>query len=109
MPTLLGLPSCDTCRRAKKALEAKGLDVSFRDVREDPLSEAELAKYLQLFGDALLNTRSTTWRGLSEDDRKASPSTLLQAYPALMKRPVIDGPEGVTLGWSKDVQARYLG
>lgn len=109
MPILLGLPSCDTCRKAKKALEEKGLDVTFRDVREDPLSAAELAKYLQSFGDALLNTRSTTWRGLSEDDRKAPPLDLLQAHPALMKRPVIDGPDGVTLGWSKDVQARYLG
>ena len=109
MPTLLGLTSCDTCKMARMALEAAGAQVTFRDIRSDPLSREELANYMDLLGDALVNTRSTTWRGLSEEERQSPALDLLQAHPTLMKRPLIEGAEGVTLGWSKDVQARYLG
>jgi len=34
---------------------------------------------------------------------------LLAAHPALMKRPVVDGPGGLTLGWGADAQAAHLG
>lgn len=109
MPTLLGLKSCDTCRKAQKALEAVGFEVTFRDVRTDPLTDAELSKYLELFGDTLVNTRSTTWRGLGENERSAPTFDLLKEHPALMKRPVIESPKGATLGWSNDAQVHHLG
>ncbi len=38
---LYGIPTCDTCKKALKALEGAGHAVSFRDIRKDPLSEAE--------------------------------------------------------------------
>ena len=69
----------------------------------------ELAEFLGTFGDALVNTRSTTWRGLTEEDRKGAPVDLLVAHPALMKRPVIRTDDGTLyLGWGKDVQATLV-
>ena len=109
MITLFGLKTCDTCRKALKSLEAAGQPVTFRDVRAEPLDAETRARFLEAFGDALINTRSTTWRGLSEAERTAAPSALLAAHPTLMKRPVIDGPGGLTLGWTKDAQAAHLG
>lgn len=109
MPTLYGLKACDTCRNAQKAVEAAGYDITFHDVRETPLSEAKLAKYLEMFGDALVNKRSTTWRTLSESDREKPALELLGTHPTLMKRPIIEGETGATLGWAKDVQSNYLG
>ncbi len=94
MTVLYGIGTCDTCRKARKALENSGLDVTFRDVRAEPLSRAEIDRFLAEFGDALLNTRSTTWRGLSEAERLREPSALLADHPTLMKRPVIEG------GWA---------
>ena len=41
---IYGLSTCAICQKARKALEAEGMDVSFRDVRAEPLSEAELAE-----------------------------------------------------------------
>ena len=105
-PELLGIPSCDTCRRALKALSGQG--AVLRDVRSDPLSEEERAVLLDLFGDALINRRSTTWRGLSDAERAQNPSRLLALHPTLMKRPVIRDGEEWYLGWSDDVQARLL-
>ena len=109
MPTLFGLKNCDTCRKAAKALEAAGYKVVFHDVRDTPLAETELASYLELFGDRLVNTRSTTWRSLDANDRDDPPLALLKTHPTLMKRPIIEDEGKKTLGWSRDVQAEYLG
>jgi arsenate reductase (glutaredoxin) len=107
--TLYGLGACDTCRKAAKQLAAAGRNVTRVDVRADPLSPDQIARFLGDFGDALINRKSTTWRGLSEDQRGQTPADLLAAHPALMKRPVIDGPGGLTLGWGADAQAAHLG
>ncbi|SMX22657.1 arsenate reductase family protein [Boseongicola aestuarii] len=109
MAVLYGIASCDTCRKARKSLENSGLGVEFRDVRAAPLSGDEIARFLAEFGGSLLNTRSTTWRGLSESERGGAPETLIAAHPTLMKRPVIEGPGGLTLGWDKAAQAAHLG
>lgn len=105
---LYGLKNCDTCRKALKAIQASGQDIILIDARADGISFDDLSRFHAAFGAALLNTRSTTWRGLSDTERETPPLELLAAHPALMKRPVIDGPKGLTLGWTKDVQAQYL-
>ncbi|MBS4009407.1 MAG: hypothetical protein KGZ72_01500, partial [Roseovarius sp.] len=50
---IYGLQTCALCQKARKALEAEGLDVSFRDIRAEPLSEAELSTLIVEFGDRL--------------------------------------------------------
>ena len=73
-----------------------------------PLLKQELDSLEQAlaeFGEALLNTRSTTWRGLAEQERAAPPLDLIKAHPALMKRPLIVSGDKMYLGWTKDVQA----
>lgn len=109
MLTLYGLKTCDTCRKAIKALEASGQAVTFRDVRAEPLKPQMIREWLHLFGDDLVNTRSTTWRSLAEQERKLPKAQLLAKYPALMKRPVIEHGGILTLGWSAPVQKQYLG
>ncbi|MEM8553623.1 MAG: ArsC/Spx/MgsR family protein [Pseudomonadota bacterium] len=105
MTKLYGLKNCDTCRKARKALEAAGHVVNFVDVRDNPPPDEVLSHWLDQFGPALLNTRSTTWRGLTDDERQAEPLDLLQQHPTLMKRPVIEHDGAVHLGWGKPVQA----
>lgn len=106
---LYGLKTCDTCRRALSALRTAGREAQLHDIREQPLSTDERARFHAAFGDALLNRRSTTWRGLDESTRAGDPLTLLADYPTLMKRPVIDDGDTVHLGWGKDVQTALLG
>jgi len=98
---ILGLKNCDTCRKALKALPGATL----RDVRQSPLSPAEIAALVAAFPDTILNKASTTWRGLSADERTQDRVTLLAAHPALMKRPVIRAGDQIYLGWKPDVRA----
>ena len=98
---LYGLKNCDTCRKAMKAFPQAEL----RDVRADGVPEDVLRAAHETFGLALVNTRSTTWRGLSEAQRAPAPLDLIRAHPTLMKRPLVAVDNTLFLGWSKDVEA----
>ncbi len=104
-----GLKTCDTCRKAEKAIVDSGLQLTKVDVREDGIPEDALQRFLSEFGEELLNRRSTTWRNLSDTDRNSDPVTLISVHPTVMKRPVIDADGRLFLGWGKDVQASLLG
>ncbi|MCK8482489.1 arsenate reductase [Aliiroseovarius sp. S2029] len=103
-----GLKSCDTCRKAVKALEGAGAVVDYVDVRADGVDPADLARFHQAFGAALINRRSNTWRGLSEAERAGDPLDLLAEHPTLMKRPVIEDGEKLTLGWDAKTREDWL-
>ena len=105
--TLVGLPTCDTCKKARKALEADGHDVTVRDLRADPLSEDEWADLAAEFGEGLVNRKSTTWRGLSDWLRESEPEVQLAAHPTLMKRPLLTDGTRRTLGWSDEIRAAW--
>ena len=104
---LYGLSTCDTCKKAQKALLSAGHELMFRDIRAEPLSEAERAAFIAEFGDGVINRASTTWRGLSEWMKQSEADAQLAAYPALMKRPVLQDGSKLTLGWDAAVQAEW--
>lgn len=97
---LYGLKNCDTCRKALKQLP----DYRLVDVRAEGVPANVLAQALAQFGDRLVNTRSTTWRELSEQERSQSPMELLEQHPTLMKRPLISNEGELHLGWDKATQ-----
>lgn len=102
---LYGLKTCDTCRKALKALE----NAQFVDVRADGVPSEVLEAALAQFDGKLLNTRSTTWRQLDEAERGRAPLELLKEHPTLMKRPLIEVEGTLYLGWDKSVQAALIG
>ena len=109
-----GLKTCDTCRKAKKALEAAGVNYSYSDVRADGVAKAQLTKWAKAVGwEKLLNKSSTTWRGLDDSEKsditKAKAIALMAEHPTLIKRPIIDnGATQVYVGWTKETQAAVL-
>ncbi len=103
------LKSCDTCRRALRELRAAGHEPEITDIRADGIPPAELERFLDAFGEALVNRRSTTWRGLDDAERSRDPKALLADYPTLMKRPVIEAGGRLYLGWGPQVRQVLLG
>lgn len=107
---LYGLKNCDTCRKAKKALESAGREVDFIDVRATPLLLAQIKAHLATFGeDKLVNKKSTTWRQLSATERERPAQELLLDNPSLMKRPLIIEGNKSWLGWTKEIEADLIG
>ncbi|WP_153748554.1 arsenate reductase family protein [Rhodovulum strictum] len=103
------MKTCDSCRKAKGAIQVAGHSATLRDLRETPLAPNEIARLLATFGEELVNRRSTTWRALSGVERARDPAALLTAHPALMKRPVIEAGGQLHLGWGREVQEVLLG
>ena len=108
--TVYHLKTCDTCRKAIKAMTAAGHELTLIDVRADGVPSNELSLIEKAVGwEKLLNTRSTTWRGLSDADKadmhSAKAIALMSEHPTLIKRPVIKRDALITVGWTKEVQA----
>lgn len=99
---IYGLKTCESCRKAARALPGAVVV----DIRAEGLPQTVRDRAWAAFGEALLNTRSTTWRGLGDTERARPPLELLADYPALMKRPLIETGQGdLHLGWTRRVQA----
>ncbi|MBI1365681.1 MAG: Spx/MgsR family RNA polymerase-binding regulatory protein [Alphaproteobacteria bacterium] len=110
---LYGLKTCDACRKALKALEAKKKQVAFHDLRADGVSKTQIEKWAKAAGwEKLLNKASTTWRGLPDKDKETVDAkkalALLAANPTLIKRPVIEADGKVFVGWSEAVRKAVL-
>ena len=106
--TLYGIPTCDSCRKARRALEAAGHGVEFRDVRAEPLAGSEWAEMVEALGEGVVNRRSPSYRALEAETQRLAPAALLAAAPVVMKRPVIQAGDRWFLGWTPEVQAALV-
>lgn len=98
------LPTCDTCRKAVRALASR--NPTLVDIRAEGVPRNKLADWLDRAGaGTLVNRRSTTWRGLTEAERDGDPLDLLAAHPTLIKRPVIEDGGALHVGWGPKVRA----
>ena len=113
MQTFWGLSTCDTCRKARKALEAGGVAFTYRDVRETPPDTESILKWVAALGrDSILNKRSTTWRAIDEAEKAKTESdkgaaALMAANPTLIKRPILEDGDRVTAGWNADIAKNW--
>ena len=105
---IYGISTCDTCKAAQKALVRAGHAVTFRDVRAQPLSEAEIARFVGEFGDRLVNKQSTTWRSFNDFLKASEAEVQIAEAPAVMKRPLIEHDGQLWLGWDKTTEAALL-
>jgi Spx/MgsR family transcriptional regulator len=102
--TVYGLKNCDTCRKALAWLGAEKIEHRFVDVRADGVAKKDLERFAKTAGvDRLLNKASTTWRGLSDNEKElaseAQAVALMEKHPALIKRPVFDFGKTVIVGF----------
>jgi Spx/MgsR family transcriptional regulator len=111
---LYGLPQCDTCKKARRWLDAHKVAYRFTDYREQPIAPASLKAWAGVLGwEKLVNRASTTWRSLGDAQKAASTDAqwlaLIKEHPALVKRPVAvkDGEVGV--GFSEQAFAERFG
>lgn len=106
MLTIYGLSTCDSTKAAMKALDRAGKAYTFRDVRAEPLSAAEIDLIVGAFGDKAVNKQSTTYRSFNAFLRESEPEAQIAAQPAVMKRPVIRDGDRWTLGWDAGIEAQ---
>ena len=112
-PILFGIPNCDTVRKARKWLDDQGQAHEFIDLRADTPSKQKITEWLAVVGpDRLINRRSTTFKQLSQGDKAAleddSAVSVLQAQPTLIKRPVLEWNNTVSVGFKVEEYAQLF-
>ena len=66
--TLFGIPNCDTVKKARNWLEAKGTAYQFHDYKRAGIDVATLTGWADQVGwEALLNRAGTTFRKLPDE------------------------------------------
>lgn len=105
---IYGLSTCSICQKALKALQAERKDVQFRDVRGDPLSEAELDVLVAEFGDLIVDRTSNDYRALNDWLKNSEVEAQISAKPKVMARPIIHDDGTYYLGWGVAVQDAVL-
>ena len=102
--TLYGIPNCDTVKKARVWLDAKAITYAFHDYKKAGADPARLATWCRAAGwEKLLNRAGTTFRKLPEADREgldeAKAIALMAANPSAIKRPVVEHPGGLLVGF----------
>lgn len=95
-------------KKAFDALQAKGIDYEFHDYKKQGIDADTLAVWLKEIGaDKVLNKKGTTWRKLTADEQAHATSNeqnlieTLMAQPSLIKRPVLQTPQGFVIGFEE--------
>lgn len=102
-----GIPNCDTVKKARQWLDARGVDYAFHDYKKEGADPERLRTWIAAEGvDTVLNRRGTTFRKLSDAEKadidEAKAVTLLQQHPSMIKRPVVEYPGGLLVGFKED-------
>lgn len=105
---LYGIPNCSTVKKARTWLADRAHDVIFHDFRKQGVDAAWLREVVAQTGwQALLNTRGTTWRKLTDAEKAAATDeagaiALMLAQPSVIKRPLLERDGRYHVGFAEE-------
>jgi len=107
MIKMYGIPNCDTVKKARKNLEAKGIDYEFIDFKKVGVDKASIERWKKFLGEWPVNKRGRTFRQFKEafeSGTDAAKIKLITENTSLIKRPVLEkGKSVLCLGFDVDV------
>ncbi len=104
---MYGIANCDTVKKARAWLQGRA-DARFHDFKKEGVPADRLDAWLAQVGwQTLVKRKGTTWRRLDAAaqaavDGPAAARALMLREPSVIKRPVVEWPDGtVTAGFSE--------
>jgi arsenate reductase len=109
--TIYGIKNCDTMKKARAWLDARGVGYVFHDYKSAGIETNVLQAWSRAVGwETLLNRAGTTFRKLPESDKEKLTEkkaiALMLAQPSMIKRPVLDVGGKLIVGFNSDVYAK---
>jgi arsenate reductase len=100
--TIYGIKNCDTMKKARAALDRRGIDYAFHDYKTQGIERGKLETWAKKVGwETLLNRAGTTFKKLPDKDKAGVTGkkaiALMLAQPSMIKRPVLELPGGKLL------------
>jgi arsenate reductase len=105
--TLYGIPNCDTVKKARTWLDAKGVAYEFHDYKKQGADPARLAAWQEKAGwEKVINRAGTTFRKLPDADKDGLDAVkavrVMAANPSTIKRPIVEYPGGLLVGFKPE-------
>ncbi|HEV2899468.1 MAG TPA: ArsC family reductase [Pseudaminobacter sp.] len=109
--TLYGIKNCDTMKKARAWLDARGVAYAFHDYKVEGVERGRLEEWVRAVGwETLLNRAGTTFRKLSDADKtelgERKAVELMLANPSMIKRPVLETGGGLVVGFKPETYAK---
>ncbi|HZH11025.1 MAG TPA: ArsC family reductase [Microvirga sp.] len=106
--TLYGIKNCDTMKKARAWLDARGVPYAFHDYKVSGIERGRLEGWVRDVGwETLLNRAGTTFRKLPETDRidlnESRAIALMLEQPSMIKRPVLDLGGRLVVGFKPEL------
>ena len=106
--TIYGIKTCDTMKKARTWLDAKGVAYHFHDYKAEGIDETSLKRWVDALGwETVLNRAGTTFRALPDADKQDLDArkaiALMRAQPSMIKRPILDRGGALTAGFKPDI------
>ena len=111
--TIYGIKACDTMKKARTWLDAKGIAYTFHDYKTEGIDETSLKRFVDALGwETVLNRAGTTFRKLSDADKADLNAdkaiALMLAQPSMIKRPVLEVGSKLLVGFKPDSYAAVI-
>jgi arsenate reductase len=111
--TLYGIPNCDTVKKARVWLDGRGIAYAFHDYKKAGAHGGKLAEWCAAAGwDKVLNRAGTSFKKLPDADKAdldaGKAVALMAANPSCIKRPIVEHPGGLLVGFKEAEWAAAL-
>lgn len=111
--TLYGIKNCDTMKKARTWLDARGVAYGFHDYKSEGIDRTRLEDWARQTGwETLLNRAGTTFRKLPDADKtgldEAKAIALMLDQPSLIKRPVLDLDGRILVGFKPELYEKTI-
>ena len=112
--TIYGIRNCDTMKKARAWLDARGVAYDFHDYKVEGAERGKLAAWSKVVGwETLLNRAGTTFRKLPDAERAnldgEKAIALMLAQPSMIKRPVLEKGAKLLVGFKPAEYQAALG
>lgn len=112
--TVYGIPNCDTVKKARVWLDAQGIAYTFHDYKKQGADPERIAGWIEQAGrDKVINKAGTTYRKLDEAQKDAlagdGAAAVLAANSSVIKRPIVEHPGGLLVGFKQPEWEAALG
>jgi arsenate reductase len=111
---IYGIKNCDTMKKARAWLDKQGVAYSFHDYKAAGIERKELERWSKQLGwEKLLNRSGMTFRKLPDAQKQnlseAKAIALMLAQPSMIKRPVLEVPGKLVVGFSPELYKAEVG
>lgn len=113
-PIIHGIKNCDTMKKALHWLDERDILYVFHDYKKEGADRSKLVAWCKVVGwKSLINTKGTTWKGLSPEEQQSITAqgtavAFMLANPSAIRRPVVEANGQLLIGFDPTMFESFI-